>query len=113
MPFLTVYTNANIENGETLAKEASVLVADVLHKPINYVVANIVKNNMMCFGGNHKQNGALVEVLSIGFADKDLLVEKLTDFLSLKLNIDDKSNINISLIDAPASKVASGGRTFG
>jgi phenylpyruvate tautomerase PptA (4-oxalocrotonate tautomerase family) len=113
MPFLTVYTNANIENEEALAEEASVLVADVLHKPINYVVANIVKNNIMCFGGNIKQKGALVEVLSIGFADKDLLVEKLTDFLSSKLNIEDKNNINISLVDAPASKVASGGRTFG
>ena len=113
MPFLTVYTNVDINDGEKIAKEASELVADILHKPINYVVANIVKNNAMCFGGKENEKGALAEVLSIGFADKDLLVEKLTSFLATKLNIDNLGNINISLVDAQASKVASNGRTFG
>ena len=113
MPFLTIYTNVEKSNMPKLAEDASNLVANVLHKPINYVVANIIHNPAMAFGGSANEKGALVELLSIGFRDKDKLVEELTNFLSQNLGIDKLSNINISLIDAPASMVASSGRTFG
>ncbi len=113
MPFLTVYTNTEIDNPTDVAEKSAKLIADVLHKPINYVVTNVIINKVMSFGGTSKAKGALVELLSIGFTNKDLLVEELTKFLSEELQIDNKANINISLIDADASKVATGGRTFG
>ncbi|MBR5598751.1 MAG: hypothetical protein IKW39_01790 [Alphaproteobacteria bacterium] len=113
MPFLTIYTNAENSDNAKLAEEASVLVANVLHKPINYVVTNVIYNSSMAFGGSANQKGALVELLSIGFNNKDKLVEDLTDFLIEKLNIAKAENINISLNDASASLVASAGRTFG
>lgn len=113
MPFLTVYTNAEIKDGKKLAEKASELTADVLGKPISYVVANIIYNPNMAFGGRCANKGALVELLSIGLGNKDQLVEALTNLLEAELNIDDANNINISLNNAPASQVASGGRTFG
>ena len=113
MPFLTVYTNVELDNKAELAEKSAELIADVLHKPINYVVTNIIINSAMSFGGKSTQKGALVELLSIGFSNKDLLVSRLTDFLAEELNITSKSNINISLIDADSSKVASNGQTFG
>ena len=113
MPFLTIYTNVEIKDGKKLAEKTSELTADVLGKPISYVVANVIYNPNMAFGGSHANKGALVEIISIGLGDKDKLVEALTNLLEAELNIEDVSNINISLNNAPASQVASGGRTFG
>ena len=113
MPFLTIYTNVEIKDGKKLAEKTSELTADVLGKPISFVVANVICNSNMAFGGSHANKGALVEIISIGLGDKDKLVEALTNLLEAELNIEDVSNINISLNNAPASQVASGGRTFG
>ncbi len=113
MPFLTIYTNVEIKKGEELAEKAAAITADVLKKPISYVVTNIIYNKNMSFGGKSANKGALVELLSIGLGDKDKLVEVMTDFLEKELEIDNTNNINISLNNAPATQVASGGRTFG
>ncbi len=113
MPFLTVYTNAEIKDSAKLSEKAAELTADILGKPISFVVTNVVYNPNMSFGGKNTNKGALVELLSIGFRDKDMVVEALTNFLEAELNITDTNNINISLNNAPASQVASNGRTFG
>lgn len=113
MPYLTVYTNAEIKNGEELAEKASTLVAELLHKPINYVVANIVHNSMMAHGGSSQNKGALIELKSIGLNNKDKLVSTLTLFFAEELAITNPQYINISLIDCPAAYTASAGRTFG
>lgn len=113
MPFLTIYTNVEIKDGKKLAEKTSELTADVLGKPISYVVANVIYNPNMAFGGSSVNKGALVELLSIGLGNKDKLVEAMTNLLEAELKIDDINNINISLNNAPASQVASGGRTFG
>lgn len=113
MPFLTVYTNVEIKNSEELAEKSAQIVVNALYKPINYVVTNIVYNKAMSFAGKSNQKGALVEVLSIGFNNKELLISALTDLLERELQIENSRNINISLIDAKASNVASGGKTFG
>ena len=113
MPYLTVYTNVELNDGSKIAKDASEVVAEVLHKPINYVVANFIYNPNMSFGGSVSEKGALVELLSIGLGDKDKLVADITTFLAKNLDIKNIQNINISLNNAPASQVASGGYTFG
>ena len=113
MPFLTIYTNAEIKNGEILAEKAAMITADILRKPISYVVTNVIYNKNMSFGGRSTNKGALVELLSIGLGDKDKYVEAITNFLEAELGIEEINNINISLNNAPASQVAGGGRTFG
>ena len=113
MPFLTVYTNAKEEELNKLAEEASNWVAEVLHKPVNYVIANFIYNSSMAFGGSSSEKGALVELLSIGLSSKDELVKTLTQFLKEKLEISNVNNISISLYNALASEVATAGRTFG
>lgn len=113
MPYLTVYTNAEVNDLPKIAEEASKLVADILHKPINYVVSNIIYNQAMAHGGSSKNKGALIELKSIGLGDKDKLVLELTNFFADSLGISDTQYINISLIDCPAAYTASAGRTFG
>lgn len=112
MPYLTVYTNVDFNNSVDLVEDSAKLVSTVLGKPINYVVTNFVYNQNMSFAGSCNVKGALVDVLSIGFSNKDKLVADLTDFLSQRLGVN-SSNINISLNNAPASNVASNGVTFG
>lgn len=113
MPYLTVYTNAEIKDGAELAENASKVVAETLHKPISYVVVNIIHNPQMAHGGSSKNKGALIELKSIGLGDKDKLVSNLTTFFAKELNINNLQYINISLIDCPAAYVACNGQTFG
>lgn len=113
MPYLTVYTNVELKDGVQLAKDASALTAQILHKPESYVVTNIIYNSAMCFGGNAQNKGALVELKSIGLGDKDKYVAELTKLLATRLNISDTHYIAIALTDAPAAYTACGGRTFG
>ena len=112
MPYLTVYTNVDFDNSKQLVEDSAKLVS-ILGKPINYVVTKFIYNSNMSFKGSVDNKGALVDILSIGFNNKDKLVADLTSFLSQRLNIADTSNINISLNDASASNVASRGITFG
>ncbi len=113
MPYLTVYTNAELKNGAELAEKASELTAQVLHKPIGYVVTNIIHNPAMAHGGSSQNKGALIELKSIGLGDKDKVVAELTTFFAKELNISNLQYINISLIDCPAAYTAASGRTFG
>ena len=113
MPYLTVYTNADINNAAELAEKASLLTAEVLHKPVGYVIANIIHNPAMAKGRRKKNKGALIELKSIGFGDKDKAVFELTNFFAKELGITQTQYINISLTDCPAAYTASAGRTFG
>ena len=113
MPYLTVYTNAEFQDGAALAEEASRLTAQILHKPESYVVTNIVHNEAMCFGGSSQNKGALAELKSIGLGDKDEYVAELTKLLAKRLNIGNTQYIAISLTDMPAAYAACSGRTFG
>ncbi|MCM1323722.1 MAG: phenylpyruvate tautomerase MIF-related protein [Acetobacter sp.] len=113
MPYLTVYTNVEIKDGAELAEKSSQVVAETLHKPVNYVVANILYNPMMAHGGSSQNKGALIELKSIGLGDKDKLVSNLTSFFAKELDITNQQYINISLIDCPAVYTAAAGKTFG
>ncbi|MBQ8750441.1 MAG: hypothetical protein IJZ30_02245 [Alphaproteobacteria bacterium] len=113
MPYLTVYTNVDFGNSKELVEDSAKLISSTLSKPINYVVTNFIYNPNMSFGGSVSEKGALVELLSIGLGDKDRLVADITSFLAKNLDIKNTQNINISLNNAPASQVASGGYTFG
>ncbi len=113
MPYLTVYTNKEPANAAALAEKASQLVAETLHKPVHYVVANIIYNPAMAFGGSVQNHGALIELKSIGLGNKDNVVSELTAFFAEELNIANTHYINMTLTDCPAAYTASAGRAFG
>lgn len=113
MPYLTVYTNVELKNGNGVAEEASHLTAKILRKPESYVVTNVIYNPNMAFGGSHTNKGALVELKSIGLGDKDKFVAEITDLLAELLGIENTQYVAIALIDAPAAYTACAGRTFG
>lgn len=113
MPYLTVCTNTEIKNGRELSENASALIANVLHKPVNYVAVNIIHNANMAFGGSYENKGVLLELQSIGLGDKNKVVAELTSFFARELNIMDTQYINIVLTDCSAAFIASGGQTFG
>ena len=113
MPYLTVYTNVDATDKNSLAEKASSLTASLLRKPESYVITNIIYNPHMAFGGSCQNKGALVELKSIGLGDKDKFVAELTSLLADQLQINKTQYIAITLTDAPASYTACGGRTFG
>lgn len=41
MPFLTVHTNAKVENTDAFLQEAAEFVASELRKPISYVIVSL------------------------------------------------------------------------
>lgn len=111
MPFLTIYTNSNVKDNN-VAVEAAQLVAMQLSKPIRYVVVNVINNPNMAFDGSKENKGALIEMKSIGFGNKQLLAQALTDLIADKMKVN-KSLINIEFVDMPASTVAIGGNLLG
>ena len=110
MPFLTIYTNSDVIDAN-ITVEAANLVAKQLSKPIRYVVVNIINNKNMIFDGGDKK-GALIEMKSIGFANKRELAELLTDFIEDKLQVE-RGLINLEFVDMPSATVSIGGSLLG
>ncbi len=112
MPFLTVHTNAVAEDKEKFVQNAADFVATELRKPINYVIVTLNDGENMIFGGRKDVKSALVEMKSVGFTNKAMLAQKLTNFLSEALGLD-KEFVNIHFIDMPASDLSIGGNLLG
>lgn len=113
MPFLTIHTNAKIKNTAEFIEDAVDVVSKVLGKPKAYICVVLSENNKMSLQGSPDNKGALMEMKSIGFGGKEAaLVRALTD-LMVDLSDAEARNVNIELVDMPASKVAGGGQLFG
>lgn len=111
MPFLTINTNADNKD-KNLAEDAARLVAETLGKPIAYVVVTVRAGQNMAFGGNSENKGALIEMKSIGFADKSGLAQKLTDLAVSRLDVEARF-VNIEFVNMAASDVAISGNLLG
>lgn len=111
MPFLTINTNADNKD-KHLAEDAARLAAETLGKPIAYVVATVRAGQDMAFGGSSENKGALIEMKSIGFADKAGLARKLTDLVVSRLDAEARF-VNIEFVDLAASDVAISGNLLG
>lgn len=112
MPFLTIHTNSKVDDGEAFLQEAAQFVASELHKPISYVIVTLDYNPQMIFGGNPQIKSALVEMQSIGFANKADWAAKLTDFLAIKLQLE-KSSLNILFTNISGTDLSIGGSMLG
>lgn len=115
MPFLRVYTNAELTIGhDEFVERAAELVAGELGKPVGYVVAALGCPQKMSFGGKCANAGVLAYLDSIGFGGrKESLIKKLNAFFEQSFVGVEARNINIVLTDLPASGVAIGGSLFG
>lgn len=112
MPFLTIHTNREVKDSDAFLKEAAQFVAAELHKPISYVIVTLDYNPQMIFGGNPDIKSALVDMQSIGFANKGDWAAKLTDFLATKLQLE-KSSLNILFTNISGSDLSIGGSMLG
>ena len=115
MPFLRVYTNAELTvKHEEFVERAAEMVAAELGKPVGYVVVALGRPQKMSFGGKCDNAGVLAYMDSIGFGShKAALVKKLNDFFERSFAGVAARNINIVLTNMPAADVAIGGSLLG
>ena len=111
MPFLTIKTNG-FSNDNKLVEKAANVVANVLGKPVSYVCAEIKYSSELAFAGSKQKVGAWIELSSIGFANRQLVVDVLTDF-AVECFGAEKSLVCIRLTDLLTKDVAHGGILFG
>ena len=111
MPFLTIKTNGFC-NDNTLAEKAAALAAEVLGKPLKVVAVDLVYNAQMAFDGSQQKVGAWIELASIGFKDKALVVAALTEF-ALENFKAERDLVCVRLIDLLPNDVAHGGKLLG
>ena len=111
MPFLTIKTNVSTVNRD-IVESAAALVAEQLHKPVRYVVVDVENNRFMAFDEKTDTLGVLMEMKSVGFGDKAMLANVLTDFAVEKFGVE-AGYVNIHFIDMPGSGVSVGGSLLG
>jgi len=88
MPLLELTTNTNIDDVQTLAKQASRLTADILGKPESYVMVKIMPEQSLIFAGSDEP-AAHVKLKSLGLPENDTakLSAKICDFIHSELGI--------------------------
>ena len=111
MPFLTIKTNG-FSNDTNVVEKVAKVVADVLGKPVSYVCAEVKYNENLAFGGSKKTKGAWIELASIGFRNKQAVVDVLTNFAVENFGVEHEF-VCIALNDLSASDVAHGSHLFG
>ena len=111
MPFLTIKTNG-FSNDANVVEKAANVVAVALGKPVSYVCAEVKYNENLAFGGSKQNKGAWIELASIGFRNKQAVVDVLTDFAVENFGAK-RELVCIALNDLSASDVAHGGHLFG
>jgi len=88
MPTLSITSNVDIHDPDTLAVQASKLVADMLGKPEMYVMVLVKPNCTLYFGGNNNP-AALLSLHSLGLPEVQIksCSEKLCGFINQHLKI--------------------------
>ena len=99
MPVLQITSNVAVNNVNTLAKQASSLVADILGKPESYVMVNINDNAELIFAGTNDPCAHLV-LKSLGLPESETRTysEKLCSFIEQQLGVS-PSRIYIEFIN--------------
>lgn len=113
MPYVTIDTNAKIKASDAMLEELVDIVSETLGKPKVYIIAKINTSKDMICGDNIENIGALIEMKSVGFGDKKvLLTQRLTEFVKQHLGAEGKY-VGIHLVDMPAANVAHNGTLLG
>ncbi|KAF3329869.1 macrophage migration inhibitory factor [Carex littledalei] len=106
MPCLKLSTNVSLEGVDTspLLAEACRVVADVIQKPLNYVMVVLKGSVPICFGGT-QQPAAYGELISVGGIDpvtNNKISAAVATILSEKLSIP-KSRFFLLFYDSKAN----------
>ena len=114
MPLLKIQTNKAIDDStaETLTRDASATVAELLGKPERYVMVSLEHNPHMLFGGSNEPL-AYLELKSIGLPESRTadLSGSLTELLNKALDLP-AGRIYIEFTDAPRHMWGWNGGTF-
>ncbi len=100
MPFLKIQINRGVTDADSIIINASKLVADLLHKPENYVMVELNVNHNMSFGGI-KEPLVYCELKSIGLPANQTkeISNRLMSFLEKETGIS-PSRMYIEFSDA-------------
>ena len=112
MPLLELTTNTNIDDVDSLAKQASKLTAEILGKPESYVMVKIMPQQHLIFAGNDEP-AAHIKLKSLGLPESDTteLSAKICDFINNELGIN-SARIYIEFSSPERHMWGWDGRTF-
>ncbi|KAJ2156988.1 hypothetical protein GGF46_004808 [Coemansia sp. RSA 552] len=113
MPLCEITTNVTPDDAQALSAEAAGVVAQLLSKPLAYVMAMVHVNPSLTFGGNGEP-AAYVSIGSIGAVGGDknkAIVAGVTELVGRALGVD-ASRTYVGIQDIPRTDFGLGGRTF-
>ena len=111
MPYLSITTNANVDDGAAFVAEASRIVSSGLGKPESYVMAALQPVQAMSFGGSAAP-AAFLEVRSIGLPrDLSKVSQGLTQAVTRHTGVP-AERVYIAYGDVSAARWAHAGETF-
>ncbi len=113
MPYFSIRTSKTVNEPEKLARKASAFIADLVGKPESYVMAAVLPDTAMTFGGS-AQPSAFIELKSLGLAEEKCspYAEKICAFVQAELEIE-PNRIFIDFPDIQRTRFAWNGKTFG
>ena len=76
-----------------MVEKAAQTVADALGKPVSYVCAEINYSKELAFAGSKDKTGAWIELASIGFNNRQAVVDVLTEFAVKNLGAENNYNV--------------------
>ena len=90
MPLLTIKTNIEIDNAKDLALAASKKISEMLGKPENYIMVNVMPEQALIFAGTDA-GAAFVELKSLGLPESSTAVfsNSLCELINQQLGIDE------------------------
>jgi len=112
MPLLEITTNTKVNNSQNIAEQASVLTADILGKPENYVMVKIQTEQTLIFAGN-SEPAAHVKLKSLGLPENrtEDFSAKICAFINSAFAID-SARIYIEFCNPERHMWGWDGRTF-
>eukprot|EP01039_Chlorochromonas_danica_P005378 gene5378-5916_t len=117
MPTLIVQTSASIPAGDKrsqLLQEASTVVANELHKPLDYVMVSLKQSDAIMFAGNDQEPAAFCNLVSIGGIkpETNKKLSKGICFVLEKYLKVPSNRVYIQFSDSQASNFGFDGSTF-
>ncbi|KAI9504682.1 hypothetical protein GGI25_000668 [Coemansia spiralis] len=113
MPHCKITANVQCADAKALSVKASNTVAQLLGKPLSYVMAFVTHNPSLTFGGTDEP-AAYVSIGSIGAvggAKNKTIVAGITDLISSELNIK-PNRIYVGIQDIDPTEFGFNGSTF-
>ncbi|KAJ1664563.1 hypothetical protein IW140_000988 [Coemansia sp. RSA 1813] len=113
MPLCRITTNSQLQDAKALSTKASATVAELLSKPLSYVMTIVTHNESMTLGGTDEP-AAYVHIGSIGSVGGDKnkpIVAGITDLLAAELGVK-PARICVAVQEIDRTELAFNGTTL-